>query len=148
MLLDQVLGPWVLVTALRVISYETLDKFLNNSLSLRFFNFFKWKHIILSVHISEMYITYLLMCLYIVHMLQMSVLSHFFLTVKSSFYSINIYNLTKNKETMYVCFRSVTKKEWSPEDSLLLVNLTAPNAHTCLDSALLSCLEFGSWYIL
>ena len=51
------------------------------------------------------------MCLYIVHMLQMSVLSHFFLTVKSSFYSINIYNLTKNKETMYVCFRSVTKKE-------------------------------------
>ena len=58
-----------------------------------------------------MYITYLLMCLYIVHMLQMSVLSHFFLTVKGSFYSINTYSLTKNKETMYVCFRSITKKE-------------------------------------
>ena len=47
------------------------------------------------------------MCLYIVHMQQMSV----FLTVKGSFYSINVYSLTKNKETMYVCFRSITRKE-------------------------------------
>ena len=94
------------------------------SLSLRLFICFKCKHIILSKHILEMYITYLLMCLYIVYMQQMSVPSHFFLTIKCSFYSINIYSLTKNKETIYVCFRSITKKECSPEDSLLLISLT------------------------